>query len=135
MTDTKKITKVCEHCGSEDVHCDATAEWSDVTQAWVLAQLLDTTLCNDCDCERTVVDKEIKLVNDDDKDNMKVYELIVKEKSDCEIDTDKVLWIAVPDNIKLALTDDAIAQKEYELVLTNYDRVIIGTDIVATVVE
>ena len=41
---------VCEACGSADVTMDGTLKWDVARQAWVTAELLETTECNAC-CE------------------------------------------------------------------------------------
>ena len=54
-----KVTKVCRHCGSENVSVDATARWSVETQTWELAGLFDNSDCEDCGRETDVVDKRL----------------------------------------------------------------------------
>ena len=55
-----KITYVCETCGSDDVMCDAYAEWRTDLQAW---QVRDTfskgAYCNKCDGETRLEEKEL----------------------------------------------------------------------------
>lgn len=42
----------CKTCGSYDVRNDAWAEWNEVSQKWVLGDMLfDATFCEKCECE------------------------------------------------------------------------------------
>lgn len=54
------ITKVCKHCGSDDVLIDASAEWSVEKQDWVLRDIYDQDkgFCCDCDGDTRIVDKD-----------------------------------------------------------------------------
>jgi|TARA_R110000751_G_scaffold64145_1_gene131855 hypothetical protein len=54
----KKITKVCDECGSEDVYFNAIAMWDYQKQDWVLGEDLHRPWCEHCDKEITVEDKE-----------------------------------------------------------------------------
>jgi hypothetical protein len=52
-----KITYVCSECGSDNVSCDATAEWDVETQAWVLRGTFQNTDCDDCGGETSLIEK------------------------------------------------------------------------------
>tara|TARA_R110000851_G_scaffold158631_5_gene301688 strand:+ start:1062 stop:1244 length:183 start_codon:yes stop_codon:yes gene_type:complete len=54
----KKITKVCDKCGSEEVYFNAIATWDYRKQDWVLGEDLHRPWCERCDAEITVEDKE-----------------------------------------------------------------------------
>jgi hypothetical protein len=45
----KRVTKHCPMCDSEDIVCDAWAEWDVETQRWVQRDFFDNCYCNDCD--------------------------------------------------------------------------------------
>jgi hypothetical protein len=47
----KRITFVCEKCGSKEVRLDAWAEWDEQAQEWVLSTTYDYTHCLTCDAE------------------------------------------------------------------------------------
>ena len=53
----QKVTKVCRHCGSENVSVDATARWNADTQAWELAGLFDNSDCEDCGRKTDIIDE------------------------------------------------------------------------------
>ena len=56
------VKKVCKTCGSESVWRDATAVWNVAAQEWRLgADFSENEWCNQCDCETTIVEKEITL--------------------------------------------------------------------------
>jgi len=55
----KKLRIVCSACGSDNVRRDALAVWSVEAQAWELAAVLDCGNCEDCECERRLVDVEV----------------------------------------------------------------------------
>lgn len=58
MTDmNKRITFVCETCGSDDVTSDALAHWEVATQQWELRSTLDN-----CSCERCATDTRLVVV-------------------------------------------------------------------------
>ena len=45
----------CAECGSEDVLCDAWAQWDYNVQDWVLHSVMDKpTFCNSCEGECSV---------------------------------------------------------------------------------
>ena len=44
----KKITKVCDKCGSEDVYFDAIAKWDYRKQDWVLGEDMWSPWCEHC---------------------------------------------------------------------------------------
>jgi hypothetical protein len=50
---------VCSECGSENVRRDATAAWSFEAQVWQVAGILDCGTCEDCECERRLMDIEV----------------------------------------------------------------------------
>ena len=54
----KKITKVCDKCGSEDVYYDALAKWDYRKQDWVLGEDFWSPWCEQCDAGITIEDKE-----------------------------------------------------------------------------
>jgi hypothetical protein len=54
----KKITKVCDECGSEDVYFDAIAKWDYRKQDWVLGEDMHRPWCEQCDAEIMIEDKE-----------------------------------------------------------------------------
>lgn len=70
---------------------------------------------------------------------MNHYQYIIREKSNYnavvadidkkEVDLDTVIWIAVPDNIELVLADPD--SQEHELMKTDYNTVVPGTDMIA----
>ena len=54
----KKITKVCDECGGEDVYFNAIATWDYHKQDWEIGEDLHTPWCEHCNKEITVEDKE-----------------------------------------------------------------------------
>lgn len=54
-----RVTKVCKHCGSDDVMLDANAEWDNENQEWVLRSTFDDPFCGNCEGETTIIDKPI----------------------------------------------------------------------------
>jgi len=45
----KRVTPLCERCGSPDVRTEAFAEWNPVAQTWKIQELLDgNTVCAAC---------------------------------------------------------------------------------------
>ena len=57
----KKIDYVCSHCGSNEVLCDAYAEWNVEEQKWELQNTFDKgAYCNQCDGEARLEEKEIE---------------------------------------------------------------------------
>jgi len=57
--DSKRVTYLCEKCGSDQVTLDAWAEWNVERQAWVLGATYDHTYCHKCDGETHAI--EVKL--------------------------------------------------------------------------
>jgi len=49
-----KEKPVCTECGSDEVLCDAWAEWDEEAQEWVLNNTFDHTHCSACDGECSV---------------------------------------------------------------------------------
>ena len=43
-----KTKPVCSHCGSDEVKCDAWAEWDDENQSFSLSQTFDEWICEPC---------------------------------------------------------------------------------------
>lgn len=39
---------ICPYCKSENIVCDACAEWNIEKQEWVLLAVYDEMTCNDC---------------------------------------------------------------------------------------
>jgi hypothetical protein len=61
MTETgKRITFVCENCGSNLVTRDAWAEWDVDEQDWVLGDAFDYTFCHKCEAETHLAEVELK---------------------------------------------------------------------------
>jgi hypothetical protein len=55
MAPRQYFKKICATCGSEDVLCDAYAEWDVVAQAWSLQNTFDKgAYCNTCDGETRI---------------------------------------------------------------------------------
>lgn len=54
-----RVTKVCKHCGSENVSHDGLLRWSIETQEWEVCSVFDNSNCDDCGAEDCVEDKEI----------------------------------------------------------------------------
>jgi Zn finger protein HypA/HybF involved in hydrogenase expression len=57
--DSKRVTYLCEKCGSDQVTLDAWAEWNVERQAWVLGATYDHTYCHKCDGETHLVEVEL----------------------------------------------------------------------------
>ncbi len=55
-TDRKRVTYVCETCGSDLVTRDAWAEWNVEEQDWVLRTAYDYTFCHQCEGETHLVE-------------------------------------------------------------------------------
>lgn len=54
-----KIKMVCKHCGSDNVHLDAYADWDEDTQQWVLGSTYDHEFCSDCERDgHNVIDRQ-----------------------------------------------------------------------------
>lgn len=53
-----RMKMVCDQCGSEDVRCDAWAEWDKDNQQWTLAETYDNSHCNACDGETSISEVE-----------------------------------------------------------------------------
>ena len=58
-TDRKRVTYLCERCGSNHVTLDAWAEWNVEQQEWVLGATYDHTYCHKCDSETHLVEVEL----------------------------------------------------------------------------
>jgi hypothetical protein len=52
------MLKVCSYCGSEDVKVDAFASWNKDENKWELESVYEKGICDDCDGEATIIDKE-----------------------------------------------------------------------------
>jgi Zn finger protein HypA/HybF involved in hydrogenase expression len=57
--DGKRVTYLCEKCGSDQVTLDAWAEWNVEQQLWVLGATYDQTYCHKCDGETHLVEVEL----------------------------------------------------------------------------
>jgi hypothetical protein len=57
--DSKRVTYLCEQCGSDLVTLDAWAEWDVDAQKWVLGATYDHTYCHKCDGETHLVEVEL----------------------------------------------------------------------------
>jgi len=57
--DSKRVTYLCEKCGSDQVTLDAWAEWNVERQAWVLGATYDHTYCHKCDGETHAIEVEL----------------------------------------------------------------------------
>ncbi len=56
----RRFKVVCSGCGSQDVLCDAYAEWDVEAQQWELASTFQKgAFCNACDRETTIEQVEI----------------------------------------------------------------------------
>jgi hypothetical protein len=55
----KRVTYLCERCGSDLVTLDAWAEWNVEQQEWVLGATYDHTFCHKCDGETHLVEVEL----------------------------------------------------------------------------
>jgi hypothetical protein len=58
--DGKRVTYVCEACGSDLVTLDAWAEWDVEDQEWVLGATYDHTFCHKCEAETHALEVELK---------------------------------------------------------------------------
>lgn len=58
-TDSKRVTFVCETCGSDLVTRDAWAEWDVDQQDWVLGAAYDYTFCHKCEGETHLLEVEL----------------------------------------------------------------------------
>lgn len=55
----KRFKPVCSGCGSDNVVCQAHAEWDTFTQQWVLGSIIDDDLlCGSCGSELSAEWKE-----------------------------------------------------------------------------
>lgn len=54
----RKVTYVCERCGSDNVVRDANAVWSVEDQRWELGGCMDAAYCEACDRETRLNEKE-----------------------------------------------------------------------------
>ncbi len=60
MAETRKrVTFVCENCGSDLIARDAWAEWNVEEQDWVLGAAFDYTFCHKCEAETHWVEVEL----------------------------------------------------------------------------
>ena len=60
MAETRKrVTYVCEQCGSDLVTLDAWAAWDADEQKWVLGAAYDHTFCHKCEGETHLVEVEL----------------------------------------------------------------------------
>jgi hypothetical protein len=60
MAETRKrVTFVCETCGSGLVTRDAWAEWDVEDQEWVLGAAYDYTFCHNCEVETHLLKVEL----------------------------------------------------------------------------
>lgn len=57
--DSKRVTYLCEKCGSSKVVSDATAEWDVHQQNWIVVGHYDSSECLDCECETDLIEVEI----------------------------------------------------------------------------
>ena len=57
--DSKRVTYLCEKCGSDQVTLDAWAERNVEQQLWVLGATYDHTYCHKCDDETHLVKVEL----------------------------------------------------------------------------
>lgn len=57
--DSKRVTYLCENCGSDLVTLDAWAEWNVDQQQWVLGATYDHTFCHKCEAETHLVEVEL----------------------------------------------------------------------------
>jgi hypothetical protein len=57
--DSKRLTYLCERCGSSLVTLDAWAEWNVGQQEWVLGATYDHTFCHKCESETHLVEVEL----------------------------------------------------------------------------
>ena len=54
----KMIEKVCNMCGSVEVHLNTIATWNFLKQDWVFGENLHTPWCEQCECEISIEDRE-----------------------------------------------------------------------------
>ena len=59
VNDSKRVTYLCERCGSDLVTLDAWAEWDVNKQKWVLGATYDHTFCHKCEGETHLVEVEL----------------------------------------------------------------------------
>lgn len=57
---SKRITFICENCGSDLVTRDAWAAWDVNEQDWTLGAAFDYTFCHKCEAEARMVEVELK---------------------------------------------------------------------------
>ena len=57
--DGKRVTYLCEKCGSNLVTLDACAEWNVDQQQWVLGATYDHTFCHKCDAATHLIEVEL----------------------------------------------------------------------------
>lgn len=58
-TDRKRVTYLCEKCGSDLVTLDAWAEWDVDQQEWVLGATYDQNFCDKCEGETHLAEVEL----------------------------------------------------------------------------
>lgn len=58
--DSKRVTFVCETCGSDLVTRDAWAEWDVEEQTWTLGAAYDYTFCHKCEGETHLLEVALK---------------------------------------------------------------------------
>jgi hypothetical protein len=56
---SKRLTYLCERCGSDLVTLDAWAEWNIELQEWVLGATYDQAFCHKCEGETHLVEVEL----------------------------------------------------------------------------
>ena len=57
--DGKRVTFVCNTCGSDFVTRDAWAEWDVEDQDWILGAAFDYAFCHKCEEETRLVEVEL----------------------------------------------------------------------------
>lgn len=63
-----KRRKVCSHCGSDNVVCDAWASWDESSQEWVLYNVFDYKYCTQCEADTTIKDIPAEVTEEEDHD-------------------------------------------------------------------
>lgn len=58
----KRVTYVCETCGSDHVTRDAWAEWDAGTQKWMLGAAYDYAFCHRCQNETHLEEVALKRI-------------------------------------------------------------------------
>ena len=57
--DSKRVTYVCDSCGSTNVISDASTKWDVATQQWIIVGHYDSAECVDCEEERHLIEVEL----------------------------------------------------------------------------